>query len=216
MNKLSVCCLALLTSCSSASTPRHFSALAGEDQTVIFNSGYEAILSDAEIQVICSPSDPIQIGETKIGFELQIQNNSSQPITISLENLHAFNAKGKPLRIASAEQLEAAAKKELDKAHFRGTVHKRPDNAHLRSSDDFLRSSNQMLKNVQEETAREHWMEKKLSIQNGYLQKQTILPHSSYKGFFLMRDKQHGNKQIQLELFIPETQETRRFTFSMS
>jgi hypothetical protein len=197
-------------------TPRHFSALAEENQTVIFNGGYEAILSDSEIKVICSPSDPIQIGETKIGFELQIQNNSSQPITISLENLRAFNAKGKPLRIASAEQLESAARKELDTTHFHGTAHKRPDNVRLRSSDDLLRSNNQMLIDVQEEAARERWVEKKLAIQNGYLQKQTILPHSSYRGFFLMSDNQHRNKQIQLQLFIPETHETRRFTFSMS
>ncbi len=216
MKKLTVCCLALLASCSSTMPPRHFSALAEEDQTVIFNSGYEAILSDSEIKVICSPSDLIQIDETKIGFEIQIQNNSNQPITISLENLRAFNAKGKPLRIASAEQLESAARKELGTPHFRGNGQKSPDTVPLRSSDDFLRSNNQMLRDVQEETARERWVEKKFAIQNGYLQKQTILPHSSYKGFFLMRDNQDRNKKIQLQLFIPEIHETRRFTFSMS
>lgn len=198
MKKFLIFSLLILASCSSRGLK--YTALAEDNQTIIFNRGYEAISSDAEIQVICSPVNLLISKEPGLEFEIRVINNSDQPITVSSEFVKAYDAANRQLTVLSPEQLEKSAKTSL-------VVH---------SVANALGAVMTPTRYNNQEWTNKKYDDTKSAIRNYYLQKQTVLPKNFHGGSVLISNYHPRNNLIKLEVFIPEINETRRFAFALS
>lgn len=206
--------MVVLASCSSRTK---VSALVQDDQTIVFNKGYEGILSEDVVQIICSPSNNLLIDENGLEFEIQITNKSNQSFPISLENVRAYDVSNKRLEIVSPEKLIKSAKSRQIWSSIGNGLGTLSDAVSSNYAYNTIqRSNNQMLRSQQTETYKNRFDQVVAAIQSCYLQKQTIFPNNTHIGCFLVRGSHPRNNVIKLQLFVPELNETRQFNFAVS